>query len=438
MNGKNAASALLVFSLAAAGMLCLTATLCGLAGYIPGALEGAEEGLPALNIIIFGTAWCALLLLPGAWYALRRIQRPVEEAEEVKPSRLSGKLPRLLAVLLYPALIFGGAQAAAQAQTTLWLLPVLHVLAATIPVYVFSGIALNGLRLGSGIRRWGAFSVGLTLGPGLIMAAELTLIALVGLIFLLQISADPRRAAELMLLAQRLQFAQGDPATILNLLQPYLFQPMLLFSIAAFVVVFVPLIEEGLKPIGVWMLAGKNLTPEEGFALGILSGAGYALFENLFITSPGSEWVAVSIGRVGTTTMHLMTAGLLGYALTSAWRHNRFLLLGGLYLIAVLIHAAWNALTALTVAGAFTSAFASQGWIQFLELGGLLGLILLYLAAVGGLTGINRWLRRSHPSNHAIIARLPESPAVETNRLEQAPTEPAPEAGGENQSNKTP
>jgi hypothetical protein len=401
VKGKNSSLVLLIFFLSAGGFLSLTALACGLAGITQVFADGSLVDSAALNLLVLGTFWCAFMLLPGIWYAIHRMQNGPREAEANRPSRLSGWLPFFVGMIFYPILLFLGAQVSERAHLVWWALPLLHIPAATFPVFALSRLALNRLDVGSGLRRWGVFGLGLTLGPGLIMVVELSLIFILVIGLLVQIASDQTRAYELMLLAQRLQFAQADSEIILRILQPYLSNPLLPFGLFAFVSVFVPLIEELLKPIGVWLLAGRQITPVQGFTAGILSGAGYALFENLFITIPDGEWIIVSVGRIGTTTMHLLTAGITGYALADAWRHNRYLRLGALYAMAVIIHAAWNGLTILSVAGSLP--VTAQPWQGLRSIGQVAGvsLIGLYLAVLIGLLLSNHLLRRKDMLHHA-------------------------------------
>jgi RsiW-degrading membrane proteinase PrsW (M82 family) len=135
---------------------------------------------------------------------------------------------------------------------------------------------------------------------------------------------------------------------------------------------FVPLIEELLKPIGVMLLLGRPLTPAQGFALGALSGAGYALVENLMVGVDAETWAFATLGRFGTSVMHIFTAALSGYALVRAKNGKRYLQLAGIYLLNVLIHGVWNSLVILT----------SATIISDLGAGGSLPSQLVYIAPV--------------------------------------------------------
>lgn len=128
-----------------------------------------------------------------------------------------------------------------------------------------------------------------------------------------------------------------------------------------FVSVLVPLIEEALKPIGVWLMADRLQTPADGFAMGILSGAGYALFENLGISvSTGTEWAQILTARIGTSLVHVLSTGLVGWALVSAWRERKFLRLGGIFALAIFLHGTWNALSILSTGNALLAPLAEN------------------------------------------------------------------------------
>jgi hypothetical protein len=104
------------------------------------------------------------------------------------------------------------------------------------------------------------------------------------------------------------------------------------------------MIEEMFKPIGVWLFAGKLKTPVQGFALGVLSGAAYALVESMTAGSQAGEgWAVVVAARTGTSVIHIATTGLVGWGIASAWLERKYLRLLGLYALAISLHGLWNA-----------------------------------------------------------------------------------------------
>jgi hypothetical protein len=104
------------------------------------------------------------------------------------------------------------------------------------------------------------------------------------------------------------------------------------------------MIEEGFKPLGVWLIAGKKLTPTQGFAAGLLSGATFGLLESLSLMSmvSGSTWLVTAVARIGTGLLHTLTAGLSGWALAKTLQDQKYIRLALTYTGVVLLHGSWN------------------------------------------------------------------------------------------------
>ena len=309
---------------------------------------GLPQQTSTIFIVAASTFLVGFLLLPSAWYALLRlIGRPCMGPAWISRSSNQVVLLVLALILLLLALLAGNF--VSNSPRFAWLLlPPLQLMAVGLPVLIFSSIGRWKLSAGSPQRSWGIFSAGLVLGPAIILVLEA--LAAVGLFLLaiLYISSQPGLQREMMLLVERLNAARNSPDTFLSILQPYLSRPLVLMAMFAFVSVIVPLIEELFKPIGVWLVAGRRLSAAQGFAAGLLSGAGYALFENLTISGMGNDWAITVIGRMGTVVMHITTAGLIGWALITAVNERRYLRLGILYLVSVFTHGLWNSLALLT------------------------------------------------------------------------------------------
>jgi hypothetical protein len=143
--------------------------------------------------------------------------------------------------------------------------------------------------------------------------------------------------------ANRLRFL-ADEKELLRIVLPYLLNPYIILGILGFFSVLIPIIEEAGKPIGVWLGANFIMTPQQGFALGALSGAAYALVESLGNSaSAAGMWQTLITARVGTDVVHILNSALMGWALVDAWRNRKFLKLGLIYLVVILIHGLWNA-----------------------------------------------------------------------------------------------
>ncbi|MGD8455769.1 MAG: PrsW family glutamic-type intramembrane protease [Anaerolineales bacterium] len=293
----------------------------------------------------------SLLLLPSVVYSFSRIVG--REVSLGKPWRtlLRVARPKWL-IILFPLLLVIGHFANKQEPLSWVLLPPVHVLAVSIPVSWLAWLGIRKLQKFSSQRLWGIFNTGLVMGPAIIFTLEIIVFIVVIFVAVFAFAFNPQNILELE------QFAGGFDEIIpgspeeMAVLTHMLNNPSVIFFMLFFLSVIVPLIEEAFKPIGVWFLAGRNPTPGDGFVAGIISGMGYALFENLGNISLGLSWSTLVLARVGTSVMHIFTAGLIGYTLALAWKENRYLRLGAAYVLAVVIHGLWNAFTILsTVAG---------------------------------------------------------------------------------------
>jgi RsiW-degrading membrane proteinase PrsW (M82 family) len=339
-----------------------------------------------------GTALSSFLLLPSAWYSLLRLMgRPAEEPGRLGRTARSLTRPLLLVLVIILVVLLG--DFVSRSTRLEWiLLPPLHVLAVGLPVLLLAYLGWRGLPSGSLQRSWGVFASGLVLGPLLTLVAEL--FAILGLVVLgmVYLSLRPELLQELMLLVEQLEKFRDAPEQALPLLSPYLSQPAVIFTVFGFTAGVVPLIEELFKPVGVWLLAGRRLSAAEGFVAGLISGAGFALFENLAFTSTGGEWTASVVLRMGTGLLHILTAGLTGWALALAWSHRRYLRLLLIFFSAVLLHSVWNGLALVTTA----SILDLPPQIDAERLAALAAVTLVSITfiAFALLLGLNRALRR--------------------------------------------
>jgi len=323
--------------------------LTSLAQYFASGSGGSD---PTQSLMVAASlAFVGVLVLPSAWYAWRHIAHPdIEPIYRPEPRNFGLILTILVIVLVGGALLLGNW--VSQYSSIAWvLLPLLNIIATGLPTLWIVYIGTRGLLPSSPRRTWGVFASGLVLGPTIILILEIILLIGMGILALLWIMLDPSLANQLNGLVFRLENAVSNPDAILNILLPFLLNPVVLFLGFASITVLVPMIEETFKPIGVWFLAGQKISPAQGFGYGVISGAGFALFENLGNTSSGGEvWALVAGSRISTLLLHCFTAGLVGWALASAWRQRRYLRLAVTYAIAVLVHGLWNGLAVLSAA----------------------------------------------------------------------------------------
>ncbi len=365
------------------------------------------EGL-SLLLRSAGLVLPALLVLPSAFYALLRLLKP---GERPAAGGFRLRLPWALLILAFPLVLWLGNSVVDLRFAAPFLLPLLHLLAIGLPVLWLLHLALRRLPLGSPQRAWGVFAAGLVLSPALIIVLELVALMAVILIAVVFITLQPELAEELQELARRFPAGGQDPEALLEELAPFLSRPLVIYGALVYVAGIVPLIEEALKPLGVWLLVRRNLSPAAGFAAGALSGAGYALFESLALaTGGGEEWAFQAFIRSGTGIIHIVTTGLTGYALALAWRENRYVRLGIAYLLSVTLHGLWNGLTVLFSFGSLLEGIGAESLPLLERVVPAFPFAIAYLALTGFVLLLlgNRLLRR--PAALPESAPTPESP----------------------------
>jgi hypothetical protein len=358
--------------------------------------QGATaETATSLFLLAAGLGLSGILLVPSAGYSfLHLIKRANLQNRSVFSVR-----PTIL-IFALPAVLFAGYLVSRNSQWDWLLLPPLHVIAIGLPILWLVYLGRRGLPAGSLQQAWGVFGSGLALGPLLIMLAEIGAFLgflILGLAYVVQ---HPELGGELSALVERLVQAPPNPEIYQRILSPFLMQPGIILSAFLFIAVIVPLIEEALKPVGVWLLAGRDLTPSAGFVAGMLSGAGYALFESLANASGAGSWTLVATARIGTAVIHILTAGLTGWGLASAWRKGDYLRLGAAYGIAVLLHGLWNGLTLLASGSQLFGTEFKIPFVNNLATVAPFALVILALTGFAILIGANAILRRDRQLTH--------------------------------------
>lgn len=374
--GLLGASRVLVF-ITALGIVAL-GLAAGFAGLALSFLGQASERLAGTTVSISILALAAGLGLPLAWHAWQAIQdRP--------SSTFRPRSPWLLAAAFVLA-VAGG-----QAVLDLGLLPSLlfppfHVVAAlTPPLFI---MALVARSLG-GTGRWR--DAALQLASGAFLATPLAfliegaLIFGLGVLFLVGLTLTPGGPELLQALSDGLAGSAWlqDPDSLL----PLLTSPGVIVATLLITALFVPLVEEVAKAVGVGLMAYRQPGARQAMLWGLAGGAGFAMVEGLLNTT-GSlpSWAPVILLRVGATLLHCTAGALMGLA----WR--QILVLGrwgralGLYGASVTLHAAWNTIS---VGVAFVSLGATSaepstasGQLAVLGTSGLIALLVILTVGI--------------------------------------------------------
>lgn len=352
----------------------------------------------------FSMAFCAALLLPVLVYSVRRLK-----GQEIRPAKLPPvklwQAAVLVSVWLF-SIVFASILDGLLDYGWIIAAP-FFLLGVAIPVAGFVWIATGGLPSGSWRRLWSVFGIGMA---GSTLAAMLLEYLLVGIGVLaagVVAAANPEWRTAIIQLKAQITTA-SDVQALLTALAPYLTNPLVLLLILAFAAVLAPLIEEAFKPAAVWLVWKRLRSPAEGFALGALCGAGFALLEGMMAASSATDMIGFGLAaRAASSLMHITASGWMGWGIASALLEKRYGRLALTYLLSVALHGLWNGSALLAVYGAlrFTLQSAAPdllGALAVLVGIGLLGLMLVSILVL--LPFINHRLRPAPAARNDIIA----------------------------------
>jgi hypothetical protein len=352
--------------------------------------EAASEMISA---VAFG--FILLLLLLCGWFILQKT-RGLEQADLPFKFPFAPWMWGVLPAIVIFSIALGGLATLAELQWLNWIvLPALTILVIVPPIWLLFGIASNGLDLGPRWRFFSIFSLGLTIGPLVMIVIELVVlftIIISGAIYVA--TTQPALMSELEMLTNMMTQGASEEA-LLAMLTPYLTNTTLIAIGIGYIALLVPLIEELLKPLAVWLFARQIESPAQGFALGVLSGAAFALVESLNAGADGStSWAIVVSVRTGTSVLHMMTSGLVGWGIASAFKEKRVGRLIAAYISAVLIHGIWNAAAAGTGLTALGESLGKPEWLFNFAPALVCGLLVLGIGVTAMLVASNRKLRK--------------------------------------------
>jgi hypothetical protein len=225
-----------------------------------------------------------------------------------------------------------------------WLmLPLFTIPAVTLPIALIFGLGASKLQLGPRWRTWGIFGLGMTLSPFILFVIEIIILIFFFVIGISYLALQPELSNEIIALSNQLPNLQNDPEVLLKLIIPYALKPGTIIAILSFIALIVPFTEELIKPIGVWLFAGQLESPAQGFALGALSGAAFALVETINASGQTAEWANLLSTRIGTALLHITSTALMGWGIALAWKQRQYLKLVAIYFCSSILHGLWNA-----------------------------------------------------------------------------------------------
>ena len=375
-----------LFFMCVAGLMLLLA-VGGLFGQ--GIKAGGQE-MPLFVLFWIAGLVCVLTLPALVLSSMKLLGRPLPSGPSFNGLQISSYL-----MLLWLAVLAGGAVLSRYDQVNWLLLPPLQLLAIGLPIWWLIELGRRGLAGGGPLRKWGLLSLGMVIGPSVSFVAEIILLVVIFILFVIWIVAQPGMAAQLTRIGERLMNAGNDLEVIGRILRPVLEQPAVIVSVMLVVSGMIPLLEELIKPLPLWGLADHKLSPAEGFTAGLICGGAFALLEGLgnLANPAGSQWLTLVIGRTGTSTLHIVTTGLMGWAMASAWQNGRYLRLGATYLLVVGLHGLWNMFGLLAgLPDLLNPAQVTGSLAVFLRLGNMSPFVLAVLVVV--LFLILLWMNR--------------------------------------------
>jgi hypothetical protein len=354
--------------------------------------ESVSIGLFFWTSILGGLMLIPVLLL--SIYALQG--KPVPGWLDLTRPSLSKALRGV--ILVWPVLVLLGWWITSQEGLAVFLLGPINVLVAGLPILWIFNAAQSGLSGGSHMRKWRIFGFSITLLPILVILVELLAVVLLGGMGLayvgLRTAADPQIERDIAYLTNQFMAYGDNFDALIQFLKPYILQPPIIYWALAIFGGIIPIIEEVIKPLALWTLAGRKITPQEGFVGGLLCGAGFALMENVFYFTTvllSEEWLFMAIGRAGTGVLHMLASGLVGWGLAATWGKRKWALLVLTTLGAFVLHGVWNILAVISGVVPLLILESEPTSLQLLV--SHAPVVLLLILSIFGLFLINRHLR---------------------------------------------
>lgn len=303
----------------------------------------AGEGVGAQQtIIMMVSAFQALILTGAAFIAIQRfLQKPFAEQD----ASFSVSARHVIASLFLAAIALLIGYQIVRSETANWLLlPILTLPAVVLPLFVMLGLGIRGIPLGTRWQSWNVFGLAMTLAPFILVFLEAIALLVIVVMVVAVLMSQPGFEAQIQWLSRQIYGLDPQSTEAQDLIAPYLLEPGVIAVALVYFAMIVPLLEELLKPLGVWFFANKLTSPAQGFALGALSGSAYALIETLGVSAQTADWATLLLTRIGTGALHITSSALMGAAIVYAIRERRYLRLLGTYLLSVSLHGLWNTL----------------------------------------------------------------------------------------------
>jgi hypothetical protein len=357
----------------------------------------SDNGDPAGEMIsAFAFGFETVILLACSWFVLQKTLGHEQAELPLKFPFASWQIIMVIGIVIVSVAV-GGVIAYTEITWLAWIiLPILTVLVIVPPIWLLFGIGANGIDLGPRWRIFGMLGLSLTIGPLIMIIVEIILLLGV-IIFGATVVAvrQPLVFQEILNLGRIIKLETNEEM-ILKLLAPYISNPLVIATAIGYIGLMVPMIEELLKPLAVWIFAKKIESPAQGFAMGLLGGASFALIESLNASGDGTvSWPFIVSIRAMTSLLHVTASGLVGWGIVSAFREKRFMRFFAAYFSAVAIHGIWNACAVGAGLATIGESIGKPEWLFNIIPAALCGMSVLAVGMFSVLIASNRKLRNS-------------------------------------------
>jgi hypothetical protein len=349
------------------------------------------------TIVLAVAGFEGLVLMGAAFVSIQKfLQNPF--AETVSSFTISIWQIVALVVLAGGAVLIG--HLVNSNGTINWIvLPVLTLAAVSLPILIILGLGIRGVPLGARWKSWSVLGIAMTLAPFLLIVIETIVMVIIFVFAVVFIASQPDLVTEIERLSNQIYVIGPDPEAMARRLAPFLTQPAVIGVAMIYFSIVVPLVEELIKPLGVWLFANRLSSPAQGFALGALSGAGYALVETLGVSAQTADWASLLLSRIGTGILHITASALMGGGIAFAVRERRYLRLLATYLASVSLHGLWNGLAILYTFSTLSDYLEQAGPLDGIGLPVSIAMGILAVVMLSLLILSNRRIRKTLPQD---------------------------------------
>jgi hypothetical protein len=359
----------------------------------------SNKGDPAGQMIgAFAYGFEMVALLVCAWFVL---QKTMGREQADLPFKFPFAMWQVMAILglVGISVLVGGIVAYENITWLSWaILPVLTILVIVLPIWLLLGLGSNQIELGSRWRVFGTLGLSLSIGPFVMIMLEVVMLVIVACVGIFVLAVQQPALLQDVTNLENIAELQKNQEAILKLIAPFISNPSVVAIMLGYISLIVPMIEELLKPLGVWIFAKKIDSPVQGFAMGLLGGAAFALIESLNASGDGSaSWPFIVSVRMTTGLLHVTTSGLVGWAIVSAFKEKRSMRFFAAYFGAVTLHGVWNACAVGVGLSTIGEFIGKPEWLFNYAPATLCGMIVLAIGLFSMLITANQRLRKISP-----------------------------------------